>query len=105
MNICIQNYEMAEYVIPENKPLTIRLDDAQHIRFWKLMERANSRAYANKSNLLRELLGLSELKVLSEADVEYFKTGKKQPEVKKVSTETVRTIQPNKKNKKETKIA
>lgn len=74
--MCIQNDKMAEYEIPENKPLTVRLSDAEHIRFWNLMKIANSRAFANKSDLVRELLGLSE-KVLTSEDIKYFQTGEK----------------------------
>lgn len=102
MSICIQNCGMSEYEIPENKPLTIRLNDAEHIRFWKLMERANSRAYANKSTLLRELLGLSQLKVLSDVDIEYFRTGKKEsPQVRKVAAEKITMTTPKNKKDKE----
>lgn len=85
MNICIQNGKIMSEEIPANKPVTIRFSDAENIRFWKIMGIAQRFGYANKSDILRELLGLSELKVLTKEDVKYFQTGEK------VSAKTDRT--------------
>lgn len=56
----------------------LRLVGAEALRFLRVVEIGMKRnSYANKSKIMRELLGLSPLKALTEEDVIYFRTGKR----------------------------
>jgi hypothetical protein len=61
--------------------LSLRLKSSEAIRFWNLMDKAKERnSYADKSDVIRELLGLQKPFVLTELDIEYFRQGKKAAE-------------------------
>jgi hypothetical protein len=61
-----------------NPILTIRLNDAEHARFWRLMDVAKKRnAYAGKSDVLRELLELNKPTVLTKDEIHFFRSGEK----------------------------
>jgi hypothetical protein len=54
------------------------LKEPEAVRYYELWKRFQERApYANKSDMNRELLGLSPLRALSSEEIEYFRTGKK----------------------------
>ena len=58
--------------------LGLRLVGAEAIRFQRVLEIGKGRnEYASISHIIRELLGLSPLKALTEEDVIYFRTGKR----------------------------
>lgn len=79
MSTCIQN-ENPVTKAAKNPILTIRLNDAEQARFWRLMDAARERsAYAGKSDILRELLGLNPPSVLTTAEINFFRTGQKKP--------------------------
>lgn len=60
------------------RSLTIRLDESEAIRFWTVFKAAKKRnKFINKTNAIRELLGLDDASALTEQEIEYFRTGKK----------------------------
>lgn len=63
----------------DNVVLSLRLRGAEAARFWRIMDVAKLRnPYADRSDVLRELLKLSPLAVLTPADVTFFRTGEKE---------------------------
>lgn len=63
----------------DNVVLSLRLRGAEAARFWRVMDEAKSRnAYIDRSDVLKELLRLAPLHVLTEADVQFFRTGEKE---------------------------
>lgn len=63
-----------------NTILTIRLTGAEAARFWRIMDNAKHRnPYAGKSDVIRELLGLSELNVLTDEELALFRHKSFQP--------------------------
>jgi hypothetical protein len=62
----------------DNTILAVRLKGAEAARFWKIMDLAKQRnPYADKSDVIRELLGIAPPTALTREDIEYFRTGKK----------------------------
>jgi hypothetical protein len=62
----------------DNTTLAVRLKPPEAVRFWELMDRAKAKdSYIDKSDVIRELLGLSPPNILTRAEIEYFRTGKK----------------------------
>lgn len=79
MSICIQNGRMAKVQYSDNFVLSVRLKGGDAMRFWTIFDRALTRNYeADRSNIVRELLGLDPLFFITQADAEYFRTGKPQ---------------------------
>jgi hypothetical protein len=90
MNTCIQNYNPVKKAT-DNPLLTIRLNEPENVRFWRLMELAKGRnPYAGKSDVLRELLGLNQPGVLTSDEIHFFRTGEKKGSLKDVQ-EQLRT--------------
>ena len=57
--------------------LSVRLKSAEAVRFWRVMDAAKVRnAYLDKSDVIRELLGLAEPSALTPDEIEYFRKGK-----------------------------
>lgn len=76
---CIQNTDMPpkerDY---DNTVLTLRLNSAEAVRFWTIMDSAKSRnAYVGKSDVCRELLGLTPPNAVTKEEINYFRTGEK----------------------------
>jgi hypothetical protein len=58
--------------------LSLRLKEAEAVRFWTLMDKAKTQnPYVDKSDIIRELLGLSPPHALTEKEILFFRTGKK----------------------------
>ena len=56
--------------------VTLRLDQQMAERYWEVMDRAKTRnPYATRSDILRELFGLSPLLVVTKEDLKYFREG------------------------------
>lgn len=65
---------------PENEVLSLRVKGAEAARFKRIMDIAKERnPYVDKSNVIRELLGLNDLIVLNDDDVAFFRTGERKP--------------------------
>lgn len=77
MDTCIQTSGTVKRDL-DNTILTLRLNGAEAARFWRLMDEAKARnAYAGKSDVVRELLGLNPPTVLTENEIHFFRTGEK----------------------------
>jgi hypothetical protein len=62
----------------DNFILSLRLKGAEALRFWAVLDIAKSRnAYAERTDVIRELLGLDELNLLTADDMSFFRSGKK----------------------------
>jgi hypothetical protein len=58
--------------------ISLWLREAEAVRYLELWDRVQQRnRYAKKSDMNRELLGLSPPDVLTEKEIEFFRTGKK----------------------------
>lgn len=65
---------------PDNPVLTLRMNEPETARFWRLMDAVKSRnPYAGKSDVVRELLGLTPPTLLNAAEITFFRTGEKAP--------------------------
>lgn len=61
-----------------NTTLHLRLRDAEAVRFYHILDLALARnRFAEKSDVIRELIGLSKPNLLTKEEIEFFKTGKK----------------------------
>lgn len=79
MYMCIQNGRVAKVQYSDNFVLSVRLKGGDAMRFWTIFDRALTRNYeADRSDVVRELLGLDPLFFITQADAEYFRTGKPQ---------------------------
>lgn len=81
MNICIQNTVIMREDIRDwdNANLSIRLKEGEARRYWNVMDTAKKRnPYVNKTDVFRELIGLSKPHVLTIAEIIYFRSGKKE---------------------------
>ena len=76
----IQNYAVAKNERDvSNTVLTLRLNEAEAMRFWRIMDAAKERnPYVGKSDIIRELLGINSLKALTPDELIFFRTGEKQ---------------------------
>jgi hypothetical protein len=62
----------------DNVVLSLRLRGAEAVRFWAVLDKAQARnPYADRTDVLRELLGLNAPAVLTAADIEFFRNGNK----------------------------
>lgn len=79
MQNCIQNYKlMRREPNPDNEVLSIRIKDGEAFRFYNLFMAALAKnKHIDKSNIIRELIGLDEPELLTVSEIEYFRTGKK----------------------------
>lgn len=78
MNICIQNTTVDKTRDWDNASISLRLKNAEAFRYWTVLDAAKRRnPYANKTDIHLELLGLSKPDLLSEQEIEFFRTGKK----------------------------
>lgn len=58
--------------------ITLRLTKDESARFREVMDLAKARnPYCDKSDVIRELIGLREPENLTPEDIEYFRTGKR----------------------------
>lgn len=76
---CIQNYAMPLKERDfDNTVLSLRLTGPEAARFWRIMDTAKARnPYAGKSDIYRELLGLTPANALTKDEIHYFRTGEK----------------------------
>jgi hypothetical protein len=62
--------------IPDTVVLSVRLKGAEAVRYVHILEAAFQRnPYIDKSHAIRELLGLDEPAVLTEKEINFFRTG------------------------------
>lgn len=58
--------------------LSVRLKEPEAVRFWQIMDAAKSRnVYVDKSDVIRELLGLAPPVALTLDEIAFFRTGRK----------------------------
>lgn len=78
MFINTHNYSMKKKTPDyDNTVLSLRLESSEAVRFWKIMDAVKKRQpYANKSDVIRELLGLTKPLALTIEEIEYFRYGK-----------------------------
>jgi hypothetical protein len=72
----------------DNFILSLRLKGAEALRFWSVLDVAKGRdPYAERTDVIRELLGLEELRLLTEEDLSFFRTGRKTQDPKATKTQ------------------
>jgi hypothetical protein len=77
MNICIQTDVVKKERDLDNVVLSLRLRGAEAARFWRLMDKAKAKnAYIDRSDVLREMLGLDPLNILTDKELDIFRHGK-----------------------------
>lgn len=78
MDSCIQNYTVAKRERDfDNTVLSLRLGSAEAARFWRIMDKVKERnPYAGKSDVVRELLGLTAPSALTAEEIAFFRRGK-----------------------------
>ncbi len=76
---CIQIYGVAKNERDlDNVVVSLRLRGAEAVRFWIIMDKAKEKDhYADRTDVLRELLRLDPLELLTEHDIAFFRTGEK----------------------------
>lgn len=79
MNICIQTPTIMDKERDwNNASVSIRLKAGDATRYWTVMDRAKKRnPYCDKSDVIKELLGLAKPSLLTKEDLHYFRTGNK----------------------------
>jgi hypothetical protein len=78
MQTCIQTVPMPKERDYDNTVLSLRFTSAEAVRFWQIMDAVKSRnPYIGKSDVYRELLGLTAPQALTEAEIKFFRTGDK----------------------------
>lgn len=79
MDTCIQEYAMPKKERDyDNTVLSLRFTSMEAARFWRVMDQVKARnAYAGKSDVYRELLGLKSPDLLTEEEITFFRTGEK----------------------------
>lgn len=78
MDSCIQNTAMPKERDYDNTVLTLRFNSTEAVRFWHIMDLAKSRNhYVGKSDVYRELLGLTPATALTKDEIHFFRTGEK----------------------------
>ena len=81
MNCCIQTNDIVakgKNFQSDNFILSIRLKGAEAVRFWAIFDSAKQRnPYAERSDVVRELLGLDAASLLTKDELTFFRTGEK----------------------------
>lgn len=74
MKTCIQNGAQVMDRDLDNVVVSVRLRGADAVRFWRVMDDAKARnPYIDKSDVIRELLGLDPPICLTAAEVDHFR--------------------------------
>lgn len=74
MNTCIQTCASGMEKNLDNVVVSVRLRGADAARFWRVMDEAKARnPYIDKSDVIRELLGLDPPKCLTVKEVQHFR--------------------------------
>ena len=74
---CIQTHSVPTKDF-DNTVLSLRLTGAEAVRFWSIMDAAKARnPYAGKSDIYRELLGLTPPNALTAEEINFFRSGKR----------------------------
>lgn len=74
MNTCIQTCALGMDKNLDNVVVSIRLRGADAARYWRVMDQAKARnPYIDKSDVIRELLGLNPPGCLTLAEIEHFR--------------------------------
>lgn len=78
MKTCIQNYVMSKRERDlDNTVLSLRLVSSEAARFWKIMDSVKERnPYVGKSDVVRELLGLTPPLAVTTDEIAFFRKGR-----------------------------
>lgn len=64
--------------------VSLRLKGPDAVRYWHVMDAAKERQpYARLSDVIRELIGLDEPHILKPAEIQFFRSGNKEPDLAK----------------------
>lgn len=89
MNTCIQNYVQMDKNL-DNVVVSIRLRGADAARYWRVMDEAKARnPYIDKSDVIRELLGLDPPRCLTATEIAHFRNPVKQASLKPAKVQMV----------------
>lgn len=78
MNVYTDNDTVKTERNLDNVVLSLRLRGAEAVRFWKIMDSAKHRnPYIDKTDVIRELIRIDPPHLLTEAELNFFTTGKK----------------------------
>lgn len=74
METCIQNGALKMDRNLDNVVVSVRLRGADAARFWRIMDAAKNRnPYIDRTNVIRELLGLDPPAVLTVKEIQHFR--------------------------------
>jgi hypothetical protein len=98
MQTCIQTTPMPKDRDYDKTVLSLRLTSSEAVRFWRVMDAVKDRnPYVGKSDVFRELLGLSSPHALTEHEIAFFRTGEKSGSNRiRVTPENIPLIKNNK---------
>lgn len=87
MQTCIQTTSMPKERDYDNTVLSLRFTSAEAVRFWQIMDAVKARnPYVGKSDVYRELLGLTPADALTKGEIHFFRTGDKAGRIVPVAT-------------------
>ncbi len=81
MQICVQTTGLMKVDDLNSATISLRLSGAEAVRYHHIMTAAMDRnPFLRKTDVIRELVGLESPQALTKAEIDFFRTGKKEPQ-------------------------